>query len=115
MKNVTVINNLGLRASYGLQGNIDKNTSPYLIGIYDQTTILPGNSEDAIRPSSAPNPDLRWEKTQSANIGMDLSLWDNIISLSVDYYYRKGTDLIGLRMLPLETGYTSTTVNRLQR
>lgn len=47
MKNVTVINNLGLRASYGLQGNIDKNTSPYLIGIYDQTTILPGNSEDA--------------------------------------------------------------------
>ena len=111
MKNVTVINNLGLRASYGLQGNIDKNTSPYLIGIYDQTTILPGNSEDAIRPSSAPNPDLRWEKTQSANIGMDLSLWDNIISLSVDYYYRKGTDLIGLRMLPLETGYTSTTVN----
>ena len=115
MKNVTVINHLGLRASYGLQGNIDKNTSPYLIGIYDQTTILPGNSEDAIRPSSAPNPDLRWEKTQSANIGMDLSLWDNIISLSVDYYYRKGTDLIGLRMLPLETGYTSTTVNWAQR
>lgn len=114
MKNVTVINNLGLRASYGLQGNIDKNTSPYLIGIYDQTTILPGNSEDAIRPSSAPNPDLRWEKTQSANIGMGLSLWDNIISLSVDYYYRKGTDLIGLRMLPLETGYTSTTVNWAQ-
>ena len=114
MKNVTVINHLGLRASYGLQGNIDKNISPYLIGIYDQTTILPGNSEDAIRPSSAPNPDLRWEKTQSANIGMDLSLWDNIISLSVDYYYRKGTDLIGLRMLPLETGYTSTTVNWAQ-
>ena len=114
MKNVTVINHLGLRASYGLQGNIDKNTSPYLIGIYDQTTILLGNSEDAIRPSSAPNPDLRWEKTQSANIGMDLSLWDNIISLSVDYYYRKGTDLIGLRMLPLETGYTSTTVNWAQ-
>lgn len=114
MKNVTVINHLGFRASYGLQGNIDKNTSPYLIGIYDQTTILPGNSEDAIRPSSAPNPDLRWEKTQSANIGMDLSLWDNIISLSVDYYYRKGTDLIGLRMLPLETGYTSTTVNWAQ-
>ena len=114
MKNVTVINHLGLRASYGLQGNIDKNTSPYLIGIYDQTTILPGNSEDAIRPSSAPIPILRSGKPHSVNIGMDLSLWDNIISLSVDYYYRKGTDLIGLRMLPLETGYTSTTVNWAQ-
>ncbi len=114
MKNVTAVNNWGLRASYGIQGNIDKNTSPYLIGIYDQTTILPGNSEDAIRPSNAPNPDLRWEKTQSANIGTDLSLWDDVISLSVDYYYRKGTDLIGLRMLPLETGYISTTVNWAQ-
>ncbi len=111
MKNVTAIDNLGIRASYGLQGNIDKNTSPYLIGKYEQTTILPGNSEEVINPSNAPNPDLRWEKTQNVNVGMDLSLWDNVISLSVDYYYRKGTDLIGLRMLPLETGYSSTTVN----
>ncbi len=111
MKNVTAIDNLGIRASYGLQGNIDKNTSPYLIGRYVQATILPGNSEEAIRPDNAPNPDLRWEKTQNVNVGMDLSLWDNVISLSVDYYYRKGTDLIGLRMLPLETGYSSTTIN----
>lgn len=111
MKNVTVVGNWGLRASYGLQGNIDKNTSPYLIGRYVQTTILPGNSEEAIYPDNAPNPDLRWEKTQNVNVGMDLTLWDDIISLSVDYYYRKGTDLIGLRMLPLETGYSSTTVN----
>lgn len=111
MKNVTAIDNLGLRASYGLQGNIDKNTSPYLIGKYVQATILPNNPEDALRPQNAPNPDLRWEKTQNVNVGMDLSLWDNAISLSVDYYYRKGTDLIGMRMLPLETGYSSTTVN----
>ncbi len=111
MKNVTAIGNWGLRASYGLQGNIDKNTSPFLIGQYIKTTLLPNNPEDAIRPANAPNPDLRWEKTQSANIGMDISLWDEILSLSVDYYYRKGTDLIGLRMLPLESGYSSTTVN----
>ena len=76
-----------------------------------QATILPNNPEDALRPQNAPNPDLRWEKTQNVNVGMDLSLWDNAISLSVDYYYRKGTDLIGMRMLPLETGYSSTTVN----
>lgn len=111
MKNATVVGNWGLRASYGLQGNIDKNTSPFLIGSYEQVTILPGHSEEAISPNNAPNPDLRWEKTQNVNVGMDISLWDDAISLSVDYYYRKGTDLIGLRMLPLETGYSSTTVN----
>lgn len=111
MKNVTAIGNFGIRASYGLQGNIDKNTSPYLMGTYHKETILPGNTEDVIRPSGAPNPDLRWEKTHSVNVGVDLSLWEDAISLSVDYYYRKGSDLIGLRMLPLETGFSSTTIN----
>lgn len=111
MKNVTAIDNLGIRASYGLQGNIDKNTYPFLVGTYKKITILPGYSEEAIYPSGAPNPDLRWEKTQSVNVGADISLWDNAITLNVDYYYRKGTDLIGTRMLPLETGYASTTIN----
>lgn len=111
MKDVTFVNNLGIRASYGLQGNIDKNTSPYLIGTYNQVTILPGNTEEVITPATAPNPDLRWEKTQSVNIGVDMAFLKDAITLSVDYYYRKGTDLIGLRMLPLETGYMSTTIN----
>ncbi|MBP3567149.1 MAG: SusC/RagA family TonB-linked outer membrane protein [Paraprevotella sp.] len=111
MKNADFIDNLSIRASYGLQGNIDKNTSPYLVGTYQKVSILPNNSEDIIRPGSAPNPDLRWEKTQSVNVGADFAVFDNAISLSVDYYYRKGSDLIGLRMLPLETGYSSTTIN----
>lgn len=111
MKQAEWIDRLNVRASYGLQGNIDKNTSPYLIGTYVTASMLPGNSEQAIRPQSAPNPDLKWEKTQSANVGIDLGLWEGAVSLSVDYYYRKGTDLIGLRMLPLETGYSSTTIN----
>lgn len=111
MKDVKFINNLGIRTSYGLQGNIDKNTSPYLIGTYNKVTILPGTTEDVIQPGNAPNPDLRWEKTHSVNIGVDMALFKNAITLSVDYYFRKGTDLIGLRMLPLETGYSSTTIN----
>ena len=111
MKEVEFIDNLSFRASYGLQGNIDKNTSPYLVGTYQKVNILPNNSEDIIRPGSAPNPDLRWEKTQSVNVGFDFAVLDNAISIGADYYYRKGTDLIGLRMLPLETGYSSTTIN----
>ena len=111
MQNADFIDNFSVRASYGLQGNIDKNTSPYLVGTYQKVNILPNNPEDIIRPGSAPNPDLRWEKTQSVNAGFDFAVLDNAITLSADYYYRKGTDLIGLRMLPLETGYSSTTIN----
>ena len=71
----------------------------------------PGVSEDMIVINSAPNKKLRWEKTQSVNAGFDFSVLNQAINLSVDYYYRKGTDLIALRMLPLETGFTSMNVN----
>lgn len=105
------VNNLALRASYGLQGNIDKNTSPYLIGTFNRTSVLPGKVENIIEAETAPNPNLKWEKTSNVNIGLDVAFLSNAIRLSVDYYYRKSTDLIGMRMLPLGTGFSSTTVN----
>ena len=48
MENVKWLDELNLRASYGLQGNIDKNTSPYLIGTFNRTSVLPGNVETVI-------------------------------------------------------------------
>lgn len=105
------IDNLVVRASYGLQGNIDKNTSPFLLGNYRIENILPGGSEDMIDVSGAPNKKLRWEKTHSVNAGFDFAVLNQAIHLSVDYYYRKGVDLIGTQMLPLETGFEMLTVN----
>ncbi len=111
MKNADAIDNLGVRLSYGIQGNIDKNTSPYLIGKLDKTQILPGYTEDIIIAETAPNPNLRWEKTKNVNAGIDIALLNRAISITADYYYRRSTDLIGMRMLPLETGFSSTTIN----
>lgn len=111
LKNVYAIDNLGVRASFGLQGNIDKNTSPFLVGKFDKVQILPGSVEDVIETETAPNPDLRWEKTKNVNAGIDLSVLNRAISITADYYYRRSTDLIGMRMLPLETGFSSTTIN----
>lgn len=112
-ENAKWMDNLVIRASYGLQGNIDKNTSPYLLGKYQSNAnpILPGNTEDMIVVNSAPNDKLRWEKTHSVNVGMDFAVLNQAINLSVDYYCRKGVDLIGMQMLPLETGFTSTNIN----
>lgn len=105
------MDNLAFRVSYGIQGNIDKNTSPFLLGKYIVDNILPGGSEHMIDINSAPNKKLRWEKTQSVNVGLDFSVLNQAINLSVDYYYRKGTDLIEKQMLPLETGFVSTNIN----
>lgn len=105
------IDNLAFRLSYGLQGNIDKTTSPFLVGSYGYVDIIPDGNEENITIGNAPNSKLRWEKTASYNAGIDFSVLNQSINLSVDYYYRKGTDLIGYKMLPLENGFTSMTVN----
>ena len=105
------LSELNLRASYGLQGNIDKNTSPYLIGTFNKLSVLPGNVETVIAAETAPNPNLKWEKTENVNVGLDVAFLNERIRLGVDYYYRRSTDLISSRQLPLETGFAMTTIN----
>ncbi|MCL7764021.1 SusC/RagA family TonB-linked outer membrane protein [Polaribacter sp. Z014] len=111
MYNVDFVTDLKLRASYGVQGNIDKSTSPFVVGEYYTESILPGVSEETIRALNAPNGNLRWEKTVSSNVGLDVGLLNNKIYISGDYYARKSTDLIGLRSVPLESGYNFINTN----
>lgn len=111
MKNVNAISNFRLRASYGLQGNIDRNTSPFFIGEYSDATILPGSKENIINVISPPNDKLRWEKTTNVNVGLDLGLFKNRINLTADVYSRKGTDMISMKETPLETGFEYTMMN----
>lgn len=111
MLGATAVDNLAVRLSYGIQGNIDKSTSSFVMGDYNNASILPGVAEDVIVIGNPPNRQLRWEKTHTANAGVDLAMFNNLLTLSADAYYRKGNDLIALKMLPLETGFMSTLVN----
>lgn len=92
MKKVSFVNNLSLRASYGLQGNIHDDSTPYLLVQLDRIDDITG-----LRPGSVyrlPNPDLRWEKTRSYNLGLDASFFDHRLSLTLDYYQKHTSDLI---------------------
>ena len=111
LKENTLLSTLRLRASYGLQGNIDKNTSPYVVGEYKNVVLLPGQNEQTIFISSPPNDKLRWEKTTNTNFGFDLGLFNNRVSVVTDIYGRKSTDLIGLQSLPIENGFEFSTLN----
>lgn len=111
MQGATAVDNLALRASYGIQGNIDKSTSSFVMGDYNTSSILPGVTEDIIVIGNPPNRRLRWEKTYTGNVGVDASFFGGVLNVAADAYYRKGTDLISLKMLPLETGFMSTLVN----
>ena len=111
MRDVEWLSNLKLRASYGIQGNVDKNTSPELVGSWGNVTILPGESEPNISVDSPPNQYLRWEKTRNWNGGLDVAVLDNRVALSLDVYHRLSKDLIGLRSLPGENGFNFSNMN----
>ncbi len=105
------LSELKLRASYGVQGNVDKNTSPEVVGTWGDTEILPGDNEPVIDVSSPPNKYLRWENTTNWNGGLDFGIWDNRISLTADVYYRVSDNLIGMRNLPGEHGFGFSNMN----
>lgn len=110
LKDNNTISTLKLRGSYGLQGNIDRSTSPFLTGTFRTGTIL-NISENTINADGAPNPKLRWEKTHTVDLGLDLGLWNNRVNFNLDLYRRKGTDLIGVKELPTETGFNLLNIN----
>ena len=111
LKNLSWLNDLKFRLSYGLQGNIDKSTSKYIIGVRNTATLLPGQTEPTITPTNLPNDRLRWEKTATWNAGFDLAVLNNRISLSTDVYHRKSTDLVASKSVALENGLESVGLN----
>ncbi len=57
------------------------------------------------------NPDLRWEKTESFNVGLDLGFFNNRLNLSADWYYKKTNDMIMNMALPGFSGFTEVATN----
>lgn len=105
------ISTLKLRGSYGFQGNIDRSSSPFVVGTFGTASIIPGTTEEVITVTSPPNNRLRWEKTENVGFGVDLGLFSDRISATFDWYNRLSSDLITSRQLPLETGFLLTPVN----
>ncbi|MGL5682896.1 MAG: SusC/RagA family TonB-linked outer membrane protein [Marinifilaceae bacterium] len=109
MSEVEWLSRLNLRATYGINGNISKQSGPYL------TVADAGYSSwtNAFSASilSPPNPELRWEKTAVTNIGLDFAVLNNRISGSVEYYNKKSTDLLGYMNTDPTIGWSSLMLN----
>ncbi|QDW22189.1 SusC/RagA family TonB-linked outer membrane protein [Flavobacterium sp. KBS0721] len=88
---VNWINVLKLRGSYGIGGNVAKDSAPYLTAYYNPNNNV-GGLQGGI--NSRPNPELSWEKTTTTNIGLDFSFFNNRLSGTFDVYNKKGQDLL---------------------
>lgn len=96
MKNQEIFTDLKLRASYGETGNssgFNAYTAQFISGSLG-TFYYNGQQVGAYGPNQAANPDLKWEKTATANIGLDFTILKGKVSGSVDLYDKKTTDMI---------------------
>ncbi|MEG1007961.1 MAG: TonB-dependent receptor [Bacteroides sp.] len=114
MKSLTFIDDLKLRASYGLTGNfrIPNYGAQGEVGYYSY--VLGGSSPQLIKgaaPSSMPNPGLRWEKTAQVNVGFDASFFHNRLTLGLDLYNSNTYDLLLNVPVPMTTGYDTRLEN----
>lgn len=112
MKGITWLNNLKLRAGFGITGVIPNNSyislTKYTYGnsyYYSDGKWLPGLSV-----SSNPNPDLRWEKSTEFNVGLDWSVLDNRLGGSIDVYNKKTTDLLFSYTVPTPPNLFNSTL-----
>lgn len=113
MKGITWLSDFKLRGSYGITGNAG-GIDPY----QSLATVASGNSYminhtyvTGIEPTGIANPDLRWERSKQSNLGIDISLLNNRISIIADVYHKKTDDLLYVKTLPLSSGYNSITGN----
>lgn len=97
----SIINRLRLRTTYGASGNVNPTVSvfPTVIFQTDGRTQLP-----AANINSAGNPALQWEKVRTLNVGIDVAAWENRLALTVEYYMKSASDLIGEDFLDPTTG-----------
>ena len=107
LRNVSWIDNLKLRLSYGIVGNQNGIGNYTTLGLTDQERYEFGdNSYMGYLPGKElSNPNLKWEQSRTANIGLDFGFFNNRLSGTIEYYNTRTTDLIVKREINSVLGY----------
>ena len=107
MHDLTWLNDLKIRASYGVNGTLPSSYYGHLslYGYGNNYQEKPGSA-----PVSVPNPDLAWEKNKNFNIGFDARLFDRL-NVTFDYYTRRTSDLLQDVPTSMTVGFSSMLKN----
>ncbi|MGJ1193506.1 SusC/RagA family TonB-linked outer membrane protein [Sphingobacterium siyangense] len=96
------LSQLDVRATYGVNGNINAALSALPSAFFNNYDLMTGLPYSQLR--SAGNPNLRWEKIKILNLGLDFGFLKQRLTGSVEYFHKKGTDLIGQKLYDPTTG-----------
>ncbi|WP_423128363.1 TonB-dependent receptor [Gaoshiqia sp. Z1-71] len=111
MADVKAINQLKLHASYGVTGNSEIAAYRSLATITSGTYLIDGSRQAISYASRLSNPDLKWEKTNQFDIGVNLDMFGNRLSFDASWYYKLTTDLLLDSPVPHSTGFSSVIDN----
>lgn len=109
LKEVSWINLLAVKASFGLQGNVSDEQTPNLIMRFGDFDDVSGEFPSMV--SKLPNPFLRWEKNTSYNLGFESAFLSNRLTFNIDYYRRIGTDQLINKAVSHTLGKTNVQIN----
>lgn len=105
MSDVDFIDYLKFKGSLGKTGNTEIGVYQSLSTISSGTALIGGSRRTTSNLQRLSNPDLEWEKTTQYNVGVEVDMFDQFISLEADYYYKLTDDLLLNRPIPATTGF----------
>jgi len=111
MKDIPSVSNLKIRASYGATGNSEIPAYRALAGMRSYDVIFDGERNIGIGLDRMSNSNLRWEKTQQVDVGLEVGLFSNRLNFELDLYRRKVNDMLLDAPVPLSSGYGSIFTN----
>lgn len=109
MKQQTWLDQLTIKSSYGFQGNMLPTQYPVMIIQKNPLNSYFGEFTSSV--TTNPNPDLRWEKTTSINLGFELAMLNNRIQIEGDFYWKHTKDAFMTKSISTVNGYSSYVVN----
>lgn len=107
---VDFIDRLKLRASYGYNGNTNNGITAFTTARYSNDPLTGQRRAEITSPG---NPQLRWEKVQIVNLATDFGMFEGRLGGTIEYYVKKGRDLLGRRTYEPTTGIFSPDIRTL--
>jgi TonB-linked SusC/RagA family outer membrane protein len=101
LSDVSFIDDLKIKTSYGTQGNDNIGVWYAYKNLYAVNRV---DGQPAMSWSFRGNPELTWEKSNNFNVGFEALAWDERLSLNVEYFIKKTTDLLYQRPIPVSEG-----------
>jgi TonB-linked SusC/RagA family outer membrane protein len=115
MSNISWLNSLKIRGSYGESGALAGSPFQYLSSytLWGNAAILNGAAQQGLYENAEPNPAITWERAKKKNIGLEATLWNGLLTIDADYFFEKRDNMLfnPTVIVPAEYGVSLSQVN----